>query len=70
MLYLYLDIGINIILLTEISTYPNSKNNRIASIARKEYNRVPLENLYYIRVLRDSYANVLEASLGRLKSIK
>jgi len=70
MLCLYLDIGINIILLTEIPTRPNSGNNRIASTARKERNKALLENSYYVRVLRDSYTSVLGTPLGRLKSIK
>jgi hypothetical protein len=66
MLCLYLDTGINMIPLTEIPTRPNSGYDRIASIVRIEKNKASLENSPYVRVLRDSYANVLGAPLGRL----
>jgi hypothetical protein len=64
------DTGINTILLTEIPARPNSGNDGIASAARKERNKAPPENSPHVRVLRDSYANVSGAPLGRLKSAR
>jgi hypothetical protein len=64
------DKGINTILSPEIPARPHSGNDGIASIARKERNKAPLENSAHVGVLGDSHANVLGAPLGRLHSAR
>ena len=65
-----LDTGINTILSPEIPARPNGRNDGIASVARKERNKAPPEDMPHVGVLRDGHANVSGAPLGRLKSAR
>jgi hypothetical protein len=70
MLYQRPDTGINTVLSPEIHARPNGGNDGIASVARKERNKAPPEDMPHVEVLRDGHANVSGAPLGRLKSAR
>jgi hypothetical protein len=67
MLYQRPDTGINSIMSPEIPARPNSGNDGVASVARKEKNKAPQENSPHVGVLCDSHASELGAPLGWLK---
>lgn len=67
MLYQHLDTGINSILSPEIPALLNGGNDGVASVARRERNKAPLENSPHVGVLCDGHASVSGAPLGRLR---